>query len=105
VKSDNIRVVNRLLEKGMTARSAQEIMGYSYYNTTVSYTHCLEDVKQREAQKVGNFLNVSDSKHGVYEIMNYCLEYDTIEEVKSDILIYLGGFYGDDGKTIGQHIG
>lgn len=49
----------RCFEKGMTARTVQEIMGHSNYNTTVSYTHCLEDIKQLEAQKVGNFLDTS----------------------------------------------
>lgn len=49
----------RCFEKGMTARTVQEIMGHSNYNTTVSYTHCLEDIKQKEAQKVGNFLDTS----------------------------------------------
>jgi hypothetical protein len=35
-------------EKGIMARTAQEIMGHSNYKTIVSYTHCLEDVKQKE---------------------------------------------------------
>jgi integrase len=49
----------RCFEKGMTARTVQEIMGHSDYNTTISYTHWLEDIKQKEAQKVGNFLDTS----------------------------------------------
>lgn len=47
----------RCFEKGMTPRTVQEIMGHVNYNTTVSYTHVLEDVKQSEAERVGNFLD------------------------------------------------
>ncbi len=47
----------RCFEKGMTPRTVQEIMGHANYNTTVSYTHVLDDIKQREALAVGNFLN------------------------------------------------
>jgi len=32
-------------------------MGHANYNTTVSYTHVLDDMKQREAEIVGDFLN------------------------------------------------
>lgn len=47
----------RCFEKGMTPRTVQEIMGHSNYNTTVSYTHVLDDMKQKEAERVGDFLN------------------------------------------------
>lgn len=47
----------RCFEKGMTPRTVQEIMGHANYNTTVSYTHVLDDIKQREALAVGDFLN------------------------------------------------
>lgn len=46
----------RCFEKGMTPRTVQEIMGHANYNTTVSYTHVLDDMKQSEASQVGDFL-------------------------------------------------
>ena len=46
----------RCFEKGMTPRTVQEIMGHANYNTTVSYTHVLDDIKQKEAKAVGDFL-------------------------------------------------
>lgn len=48
----------RCLESGMTPRIVQEIMGHSNYNTTVSYTHVLDDMKQIEAARIGNFLEI-----------------------------------------------
>lgn len=47
----------RCFEKGMTPRTVQEIMGHANYNTTVSYTHVLDDIKQKEALSVGDFLS------------------------------------------------
>lgn len=47
----------RCFEKGMSPRTVQEIMGHANYNTTVSYTHVLDDIKQKEAVRVGNFLD------------------------------------------------
>ena len=47
----------RCFEKGMSPRTVQEIMGHANYNTTVSYTHVLDDMKQREAEIFGDFLN------------------------------------------------
>ena len=47
----------RCFEKGMTPRTVQEIMGHSNYNTTVSYTHVLDDMKLKEAELVGDFLD------------------------------------------------
>ena len=47
----------RCFEKGLTPRTVQEIMGHANYNTTVSYTHVLDDIKQKEAVAVGDFLN------------------------------------------------
>lgn len=46
----------RCFEKGMKPRTVQEIMGHANYNTTVSYTHVLDDIKIQEAERVGNFL-------------------------------------------------
>lgn len=46
----------RCFEKGMTPRTVQEIMGHANYNTTVSYIHVLDDIKQKEAKAVGDFL-------------------------------------------------
>lgn len=46
----------RCFEKGMTPRTVQEIMGHADYNTTVSYTHVLDDIKTKEADRVGDFL-------------------------------------------------
>lgn len=31
-------------------------MGHANYNTTVSYTHVLDDIKTKEAKRVGDFL-------------------------------------------------
>ena len=45
----------RCFEKGMTPRTVQEIMGHANYNTTVSYTHVLDDMKTKEAERVGDF--------------------------------------------------
>ena len=33
------------------------VMGHANYSTTVSYTHILQNTKQKEVAKVGNFLN------------------------------------------------
>lgn len=46
----------RCFEKGMTPRIVQEIMGHANYNTTVSYTHVLDDIKRKEAERLGDFL-------------------------------------------------
>ncbi len=46
----------RCFEKGMTPRTVQEIMGHANYNTTVSYTHVLDELKTKEAVRVGDFL-------------------------------------------------
>lgn len=46
----------RCFEKGMTPRAVQEIMGHANYNTTVSYTHVLDDIKSKEAERLGDFL-------------------------------------------------
>lgn len=52
----------RCFEKGMTPRTVQEIMGHANYNTTVSYTHVLDDIKSKEAERVGNFLQNDRNK-------------------------------------------
>lgn len=47
----------RCFEKNLDPLFIQKIMGHSNYNTTVSYTHILENVIQNEVSKVGNFFN------------------------------------------------
>lgn len=51
----------RCFEKGMTPRMVQEIMGHANYNTTVSYTHVLDNMKQKEAAAIGDFLSNQSS--------------------------------------------
>lgn len=46
----------RCFEKGLDPLFVQSIMGHANYATTVSYTHILDDLRQKEAAKVGNFL-------------------------------------------------
>ena len=46
----------RCFEKGLDPLFVQRIMGHANYATTVSYTHILDDLRQKEVQKVGNFL-------------------------------------------------
>ena len=55
----------RCFEKGMTPRTVQEIMGHANYNTTVSYTHVLDDIKAKEALRVGDFLQNNNNKEMV----------------------------------------
>lgn len=58
----------RCFEKGMTPRTVQEIMGHANYNTTVSYTHVLDDIKAKEALRVGDFLqNYNNKEETEYE--------------------------------------
>lgn len=47
----------RCFEKGLDPLFVQSIMGHANYSTTVSYTHILDDLRQREVAKVGNFLD------------------------------------------------
>lgn len=47
----------RCFEKGLDPLFVQSIMGHANYSTTVSYTHVLDDLRQREIAKVGNFLD------------------------------------------------
>ena len=47
----------RCFEKGLDPLFVQSIMGHANYSTTVSYTHILQNTKQKEVAKVGNFLN------------------------------------------------
>lgn len=47
----------RCFEKGLDPLFVQSIMGHANYSTTVSYTHILDDMKQKEVAKVGNFLD------------------------------------------------
>ena len=55
----------RCFEKGMTPRTVQEIMGHANYNTTVSYTHVLDDIKAKGALRVGDFLQNNNNKEMV----------------------------------------
>lgn len=55
----------RCFEKGMTPRTVQEIMGHANYNTTVSYTHVLDDIKAKEALRVGDFLQNNENKETI----------------------------------------
>lgn len=47
----------RCFEKGLDPLFVQSIMGHSNYATTISYTHILDDIKQKQVQKVGFFLD------------------------------------------------
>ena len=47
----------RCFEKKMDPLFVQKIMGHADYNVTLSYTHVLDDVKEEETAKVGNFLD------------------------------------------------
>lgn len=47
----------RCFEKGLDPIFVQSIMGHANYETTVSYTHVLDDLRKKEVDKVGNFLN------------------------------------------------
>ena len=60
----------RCFEKGMTPRTVQEIMGHANYNTTVSYTHVLDDIKLKEAERLGDFLENGNN--------NKVLEYNDV---------------------------
>lgn len=60
----------RCFEKGMTPRTVQEIMGHANYNTTVSYTHVLDDIKLKEAERLGDFLENGNN--------NQVLEYNDV---------------------------
>lgn len=60
----------RCFEKGMTPRTVQEIMGHANYNTTVSYTHVLDDIKSKEALRVGDFLKNTQN--------NGAIEYESL---------------------------
>lgn len=46
----------RCFEKHMDPVVVQRIMGHANYNTTLSYTHVLENIQREEAEKVGAFL-------------------------------------------------
>lgn len=47
----------RCFEKGMTAKTVQQIMGHANINMTMSYTHVLDDILKNEASNVGQFLD------------------------------------------------
>ena len=45
-------------------------MGHANYNTTVSYTHVLDDIKLKEAERLGDFLENGNN--------NQVLEYNDV---------------------------
>ena len=47
----------RCFEKGMEAKTVQQIMGHANINMTMSYTHVLDDILKNEAKKIGSFLD------------------------------------------------
>lgn len=47
----------RCFEKGMTAKTVQQIMGHANINMTMSYTHVLDDILKNEASNIGHFLD------------------------------------------------
>lgn len=44
-------------------------MGHANYNTTVSYTHVLDDIKLREALSIGDFLQNNNKEETGYEAL------------------------------------
>ena len=46
----DIHLQQDVLKRGIAPRTVQEIMGHANYNTTVSYTHVLDDIKLKEAE-------------------------------------------------------
>lgn len=48
----------RCFEASMSPRTVMSIMGHSSYQTTLSYTHILDEMLSREAEKVGNMLQL-----------------------------------------------
>lgn len=46
----------RCFDKGLDPLFVQSIMGHANYATTMSYTHMLEEHRNQEIAKVGNFL-------------------------------------------------
>ena len=49
----------RCFEKGMTAKTVQQIMGHANINMTMSYTHVLDEILKNEAKNIGQFLEES----------------------------------------------
>ena len=47
--------VTRLFERGLDPVFIQNVAGHTNYQTTLIYTHVLDDIKKRETDKVGNF--------------------------------------------------
>ena len=45
----------RCFERGMEPIVVQRIMGHANYSTTVSYTHVLNQIRDREVKKIGKF--------------------------------------------------
>lgn len=48
----------RCFEKGLDPLFVQSVMGHSNYSTTISYTHVLDDTRQKAVEKVGNFFDI-----------------------------------------------
>ena len=51
----------------MTARRVQEIIEHADCNTTVSYTHVLDEIKSKEAIRVGDFSQNNNEETFEYE--------------------------------------
>lgn len=49
--------ITRLFEMGLEPVFIQNVAGHTNYQTTLSYTHVLDDIKKRETEKVGNFFD------------------------------------------------
>lgn len=47
----------RCFEKGMSAKTVQQIMGHANINMTMSYTHVLDDMLKNEASNIGQFID------------------------------------------------
>ena len=47
----------RCFEKGMSAKTVQQIMGHANINMTMSYTHVLDEILKNEANNIGQFLD------------------------------------------------
>lgn len=47
----------RCFEKGMSAKTVQQIMGHANINMTMSYTHVLDEILKNEANNIGDFLD------------------------------------------------
>ncbi len=61
----------RCFEKHMDPVVVQRIMGHANYNTTLSYTHVLENIQREEAEKIGSFLGQESSTQIANDVINH----------------------------------